>query len=104
MRVGQLNLSPVLQGDGLATARGRVGLLLPEHGILILKLVLFPNIRCLYCHTSVRDCYPEGRPVMSDVLLLSGISGLSFDFPFPISSVVVFLPSPLDLSVLSFFC
>ena len=28
------------------------------------------------------DLNPEGRPVMSDVLLLSGISGLSFVSPF----------------------
>ena len=28
---------------------------------------------------------------MSDVTLLSGISGLSFDSPFPISSLVFFL-------------
>ena len=50
----------------------------------------------------------EGRPGMSDVFLLSGISGLSFDFPFlsPLLFflLLVFLPSPLALSVLSFFC
>ena len=42
---------------------------------------------------------PEGMPGMSDVSLLSGISGLSFDSPF-----FLFLPSPLALSVVSFFC
>ena len=39
---------------------------------------------------------------MSDVSLLSGISGLSFD-----STLLVLLPSPITLSVLSsflFFC
>ena len=40
---------------------------------------------------------------MSDVTLLSGISGLSFDSPF-LSLLLFFLPSPLALSVLSFFC
>ena len=46
---------------------------------------------------------PKGRPRMSDVPLLSGISGLSFDSPF-LSPLLFFLPSPLALSVLSFFC
>ena len=40
---------------------------------------------------------------MYDVLL-PGISGLSFDSSFFISSLSFFLPSPLTLSVLSFFC
>ena len=40
---------------------------------------------------------------MSDVTLLSGISGLSFDSPF-LSPLLFLLPSPLALSVLSFFC
>ena len=42
---------------------------------------------------------------MSDVTLLSGISGLSFDFPFlsPLFFSPFFLPGPLALSVLSFF-
>ena len=43
---------------------------------------------------------PEGRPGMSDVSLLSGISGLSFDSTLLISSLVL-LPSPVTLSVLS---
>ena len=38
---------------------------------------------------------------MSDVSLLSGISGLSFDSTF-LSRLLFFLPSPLALSVLSF--
>ena len=46
---------------------------------------------------------PEGRPWMSDVIVLSGISGLSFDSPF-LSPLLFFLPGPLALSVLSFFC
>ena len=46
---------------------------------------------------------PEGRPEMSEVILLSGISGLSFDSPF-LSPLLFFLPGPLALSVLSFFC
>ena len=45
---------------------------------------------------------PEGRSGMSDVTLLSGISGLSFDSPF-LSPLLFFLPSSLALSVLSFF-
>ena len=32
--------------------------------------------------------YPKGRPGMSDISLLSGISGLLIWFPFPISSLV----------------
>ena len=47
--------------------------------------------------------FPEGRPGMSDVPLLSGISGLSFDSSF-LSPLLFFLPYPLALSVLSFFC
>ena len=40
-----------------------------------------------YCNTIFKATFsslraPEGRPGMSDVLLLSGISGLSFDSPF----------------------
>ena len=45
---------------------------------------------------------PKGRPGMSDVTLLSGISGLAFDSPF-LSPLFFFLPSPFALSVLSFF-
>ena len=41
---------------------------------------------------------------MSDVTLLSGISGLSFDSPFLSPLLFFFLPSLLALSVLSFFC
>ena len=41
---------------------------------------------------------PEGRPGMSDVSLLSGISGLSFE-----SSSLVFVPCHLDLFILLFF-
>ena len=48
-------------------------------------------------------CSPEEMPGMSDVPLLSGISGLSFDFPF-LSPLLFLLPSPLALSVLSCFC
>ena len=40
---------------------------------------------------------------MSVPLPLSGISGLSFDFPF-LSPLLFLLPSPLALSVLSCFC
>ena len=51
---------------------------------------------------------PEGRPVMCDVSLLSGISGLSFDSHFLsvlfLSLFFSFLPSSLALSVWSFFC
>ena len=41
--------------------------------------------------------FPEGRPVISDVNFLSGISGLSFDSP-SLSPLLFFLPSPLALS------
>ena len=34
------------------------------------------------CHTFLSLSLSLGRPGMSDVSLLSGISGLSFDFPF----------------------
>ena len=37
---------------------------------------------------------------MSDVTLLSGISGLSFDSPFLSSHLFFFSPSPLALSVI----
>ena len=47
--------------------------------------------------------FPEGRPGMSDVPFLYGISGPSFDSPF-LSPLLFFLPGPLALSVLSFFC
>ena len=54
---------------------------------------------CLILRTPRREA---GR--MSEVRQpLSGISGLSFDSPFPISSLV-FLPSFLALSVLAFLC
>ena len=44
---------------------------------------------------------PEGRPRVSDVILLSGISRLSFDSPFlsPPLFLFPFFPSPLALSV-----
>lgn len=44
---------------------------------------------------------PEGKPGMSDVCPLFGISGLLFNSIF---LSVVFLPSPGDLSALFFFC
>ena len=44
---------------------------------------------------------PERSPGMSDVSHLSGISVIWFPFP---SYSLVFLPSPLALCVLSFFC
>ena len=45
---------------------------------------------------------PVGRPGMSDVSYLSGISGLSFDSNL-LSPFLFFLPSPVTLSVSSFF-
>ena len=50
------------------------------------------------CSPRSSSLVPEGRPGMSDVNLLSGISGLSFDSPF-LSPLLFFLPSPLVLSV-----
>ena len=38
--------------------------------------------------------FPDGKPVMSDLSLLSGISGLSLGFPFQFS-FGFFLPSPI---------
>ena len=57
----------------------------------------FFNVFCLFA--------PKGKLGMSDVSILSGISGLSFDSPFlsPLLFSFSFLPSPLALSVLSFF-
>ena len=47
----------------------------------------------------------EGRSGISHGVLLPGISGLSFPFfNFFFYPPVVFLPGPLALSVLSFFC
>ena len=43
---------------------------------------------------------PEVSPGMSDVTLVSGISGLSFDSPFLSPLLFFFLLSPLALSVL----
>ena len=59
------------------------------------------------CHASGRSAGasrvpPEGRPGMSDVTLLSGISGLSFDSPF--LSPLLFFPAWSSCSVLSFVC
>ena len=44
---------------------------------------------------------PEGRSGMSDISLLSGISGLSFDSTL-LSPLLFFPPSPVTLSILSF--
>ena len=52
--------------------------------------------RCLFIMTLKRG---QGCLIFT---LLSGISGLSFDSPFPITSLVC-LPSPLALSVVPFF-
>ena len=45
---------------------------------------------------------PEGRLGMSDVSPLSGTSGLSFDSTLLTISSLVFLPSPVALSVFFF--
>ena len=50
--------------------------------------------------TLIKIVAPEGRPRMSDVSPLSGISGLSFDAT--LLSPLVLLRSPVDLSVISF--
>ena len=55
---------------------------------------------CWICCGLYLSLSPEWRPGMSDVLFLSGISGLSFDSSF-LSPLLFFLPSPLALSV---FC
>jgi len=55
---------------------------------------LFWGIAVVLCKVS-----PEGRPGMYGASPLCGISGLSFNFPF---LSLVFLPSPLPLSVLHF--
>ena len=46
---------------------------------------------------------PNERLWMSDAFPLSVVSGLSFDSHF-LSPLLFFLPGPLALSVLSFFC
>ena len=46
---------------------------------------------------------PRRRPGMSDVTLMSGISGLSFDSPF-LSPLLFFLPSPFFSFCLVIFC
>ena len=66
--------------------------------VKIYKLAMLYIISCGAVHY-----YPEGWLGMSDVNLLSGISGLPFDSPF-LSPLLFFLPSSLALSVLSFFC
>ena len=72
-------------------------LLFSVQSFLVSNFVLLtPDIQntAMFVHLT-----PGGRPGMSDVTLMSGISGLSFD------SLLFFLPSPLALLVvLSFFC
>ena len=48
---------------------------------------------------TLTSIFPRGRPGMSDVALLSEISGLSFDSLF--QSPLIFQPNPLALSVVS---
>ena len=71
--------------------------LCPEfvHTVFSEPLNLFVNQLGIVVHHS-----PEGKLGMSDVSLLSGISGLSFW----VLLSCFFLPSPPGLSVLSFFC
>ena len=69
--------------------------------LLLLFFVL--NVIVFICGGGATHTYytPKGRPGMSDLSFLSGISGLSFDSPF-LSPVLLFLLCPLALSVLSF--
>ena len=70
-------------------------------GMWLIKLVLSSTSESVWYFS---DLWP--RRVAGDVwcLLLSGISGLSFDSPFLSPLFYFLLPSPLALSVLSFFC
>lgn len=75
----------------------------PEHHI-IMSFVIFYTL-CLAsppCSPPplTSPPFPKTRPGVFDVSLLSGSSGLPFDSPFPVCSLL-FLP--LALSVLSFF-
>ena len=87
----KMNLDVVLRRYMLAVGRH-----VQVHEIFL--LIILPVIKLW---GDIWPIYPEGRPGMSDISLLSGISGLSFDSSF---LSLVFLPRPLALSVLSFFC
>ena len=71
-----------------------------SHGCLICLRI----INVVWRLNIFSDLYesPEGKPGMSDVCPLFGISGLLFNSIF--LSTFVFLPSPVDLSALFFFC
>ena len=47
--------------------------------------------QCMHEYVGYRTSSPEGRPGMSDVYLLSGISGLSFESAF-LSPLLIFSP------------
>ena len=62
-----------------------IGMLLcsPVSSILVPNQMpsdFFYSVGDLKIRKNSQQCFPEGRPGMSDVSLLSGISGLSFDF------------------------
>ena len=74
------------------------------HFVFFVAFVLIVlNVIVFICGGGATHTYytPKGRPGMSDLSFLSGISGLSFDSPF-LSPVLLFLLCPLALSVLSF--
>ena len=85
----------------------------PGHASLIRTIIGGGNLsdlhlECLHSLISISapNSYTEGGPkIQFDVILLSGISELSFHSPFlsPLS-LLFFMPKPLTISVWSFFC
>ena len=75
---------------------------------LFMNLFMQLGYRNLFTHLGYglfMNIFPKGRPGMSDVSLLSGISGLSFDSPFlsplSLSLSLVLFPCPVLLLFLS---
>ena len=72
----------------------------PPHTLLLCIRNVDSSIPLIAIHPLVT---PKQKLGMSGVSFLFVISGLSFDFSFPISSLVL-LPSAVALFALSFFC
>ena len=67
--------------------------------VLLIVLYLFTSYSVTWPYYKVTA--PKGRPGVSDVFPLSGISGLSFDST--LLSPLVILPIPSTLSVVSLY-
>ena len=65
-----------------------------------LSIIIHSVVKVLQMALNFINQPPEGRPGMSDVSPLCGISGLSFDST--LLSPLVLLPSPVTLSILPF--